>query len=893
MDLEPDLSFLTGPSFDSPSEYREGPPMLSALDLSELIAPPALNNFFNKTPRRHLEIPLQRLDLAEGEDLWVGIDAEWVTEDGHNEVLSSQAYAINHSGKTFGKVYYLEKGKRFPFEKFISRVVEDCRAAGLIKKRPRTIVVVAHFLRADLSTFKDFWHMKASLDGQGGSVVGQIITDSGYGVDETAERKRRAPLKPIILRDCNRKPQKSIIQFVDTLLLAPNKSPLSALGAMLGLPKVEIPEGYSIERMDELLECDKAAYECYALRDAEIAVKYALKVRDFLGGQFGLQKLPRSLGAVGVSVFLRLLNDADIDYKTAFGLEIAKLEQWNGGTGKVRTKNVTVQSPARGLLETLAIRCYHGGRNESFTVGPTAVGDWYDWDLKGAYTTGLCDLLVPDYADMCMSTDPHDFIGHVMGFAYVDFTFPTGTRFPCIPVRSEQYGLRFPLSGLAYVTAPEIELALSMGATIHIEHGVIVPWLSGSEPLFEGFTRMIQLLRREYPKKSLEEVMVKEIGNSLYGKLAQGLSDKTAFDTATGKSKKIGPSAVTNPYMAAHTTGLIRAVCGELLHRLPSHRVVVSVTTDGCLTDAPLEDLDQAGPLCRRYQALCQRLHGDESGEPVPMLELKHHARQVVSIKTRGQCTAIQGDTPPVLAKAGVKCAGPTEEQNEWIMGLYLEREPGQKIDASHLISLRTQWVTERDLIEIKKQVKLSYEFDQKRRLVNPRMVEVAGGSHIACDTVPWDDAGMADHCRARFDGWREDNCLKTMQDWASWEDYYESALALQGSKMRVCEDGSLGVLTRILTRSLVQKAWFEHTMSYREISTLLTSVGLTVSIDTCKNSKRAQLYEHVVPVTDKVLRVLALLLRQLPDYPLEPLFKPERLDEVKHRLAEMEVSHD
>ena len=54
MDLEPDLSFLTGPSFDSPSEYREGPPMLSALDISELIAPPALNDFFNKTPRRHL-----------------------------------------------------------------------------------------------------------------------------------------------------------------------------------------------------------------------------------------------------------------------------------------------------------------------------------------------------------------------------------------------------------------------------------------------------------------------------------------------------------------------------------------------------------------------------------------------------------------------------------------------------------------------------------------------------------------------------------------------------------------------------------------------------------------------------------------------------------------------
>ncbi|MGL5224281.1 MAG: hypothetical protein ACRC8Q_02930, partial [Aeromonas sp.] len=434
------------------------------------------------------------------------------------------------------------------------------------------------------------------MKAQGGSVVGRILTGSGYGVDETVERARKAKPAPIVLRDRNRREQQSIIEFVDTLFLAPNKSPLSALGIMLGLPKVEIPDGYSIERMDELLAGNREAFEQYALRDAEIAARYALKVRDFLGGQFGLQKLPRSLGAVSVSVFRRLLKDADIDYMTAFGLEIAKLERWNAGTGKVTTTAVKRPSPARGLYEDLAIRCYHGGRNESFMMGPTPIGDWYDWDLKGAYTTGLCDLLVPDYANMHTSSDPQDFIGHVMGFAYVEFAFPTDTRFPCLPVRSEQYGLRFPLSGLAYVTAPEIELALSMGATIVIKHGVIVPWIAGSQPLFEDFTRMIQRLRREYPKKSLEEVMVKEVGNSLYGKLAQGLSDKTAFDTATGLSKKIGPSAVTNPYMAAHTTGLIRAVCGELLHRILSHRTVVSVTTDGFLTDAPLEDLDQTGP---------------------------------------------------------------------------------------------------------------------------------------------------------------------------------------------------------------------------------------------------------------------------------------------------------
>ncbi|MGL5294403.1 MAG: hypothetical protein ACRC9V_11665, partial [Aeromonas sp.] len=79
----------------------------------------------------------------------------------------------------------------------------------------------------------------------------------------------------------------------------------------------------------------------------------------------------------------------------------------------------------------------------------------------------------------------------------------------------------------------------------------------------------------------------------------------------------------------------------------------------------------------------------------------------------------------------------------------------------------------------------------------------------------------------------------------------------------------------------------------YGEISALLTSVGLPVTVDTCKNSKRAKLYEHVVPVTTPVLKVLVLLLRQLPEYPLEPLFKSERLAEIQRCLTTLENTHD
>jgi hypothetical protein len=57
--------------------------------------------------------------------------------------------------------------------------------------------------------------------------------------------------------------------------------------------------------------------------------------------------------------------------------------------------------------------------------------EWYDYDLAGAYTTGLLDILQPDYDNIFHSRNPEDYCGHVMGFALVSFQFPDSVRFPC------------------------------------------------------------------------------------------------------------------------------------------------------------------------------------------------------------------------------------------------------------------------------------------------------------------------------------------------------------------------------------------------------------------------------------------------------------------------------
>ena len=43
------------------------------------------------------------------------------------------------------------------------------------------------------------------------------------------------------------------MMLYDTMLLAPAGSSLEALGATLGLPKLELPSGYTKDRMDLLL----------------------------------------------------------------------------------------------------------------------------------------------------------------------------------------------------------------------------------------------------------------------------------------------------------------------------------------------------------------------------------------------------------------------------------------------------------------------------------------------------------------------------------------------------------------------------------------------------------------------------------------------------------------
>ena len=79
--------------------------------------------------------------------------------------------------------------------------------------------------------------------------------------------------------------------------------------------------------------------------------------------------------------------------------------------------------------------------NTIYHVGYSPLGrEVLDVDLAGAYTTALAAIGWPDWASSryTKSLDDLAVVDEAMTFAQVKFRFPPETKFPCLPIRSEQ-----------------------------------------------------------------------------------------------------------------------------------------------------------------------------------------------------------------------------------------------------------------------------------------------------------------------------------------------------------------------------------------------------------------------------------------------------------------------
>lgn len=854
--------------------------LAAASGYQSVTSEPALNRKRPKTLDDYPVIPpaSKKVSVISSDlTLHIGFDTEYVfnPETRQNDILSYQSYVVLPDNTGISNIIYppdSQKKSRLSFKEFLCQTITPLLETGVITKWPGIINIYAHFIRADIASFANFWSdYKILLKGIRGTVSS---FKNRYGIDFDEQQERRVKTEQIMFDKRTSPPRCSNVAFIDTLLITPGGMGLAECGELLGLPKLTIPAPYSITNMREYLLGDRAGFEAYALRDAEIAVRYALQVRNFCARELMIDRVPATIGAMAVSRFTKTLKENNMSPEVCLGTHIKTRELWLTEKQAFRTIKNPASVPSRELFETFPINCYHGGRNECFMMGVTPSDHWYDYDLAGAYTTGLLDILTPDYGNIRLSKNPDDYCGHVMGFALVTFRFPESVPYPSLPVRTDQYGLFFPLSGESWATAPEIELALSLGADMTIHNGIIVPWICATSPhnsestsVFLPFVQQVRENRNRHIKGSLEEKFWKEIGNSLYGKLAQGLRAKTAFDTARGLNRSLPPSSVTQPFFAAHVTGFIRAVVGELMNALPSDSSVVSVTTDGFLTNCPLNKINMSGPLSSRFQSLCDIVDPGSS-----MLTCKHEVSQLIAMKTRGQLTykAIQGK-PVVHARAGVKPPAdiPRSDYNDYMVDLYLNRLPGQTLSRSTLISTREMWLSESDLVSREQDIRLNLEFDFKRQPVQPAMNE----GHLLMSSRPWDNMEEALQQRSLFDDWRQTHTLKTLADWDDWCDFLYCRTVFSDMKLKVGSKRSDDILVRLFLRALTQCQWGlmpkdKKSYSCKEVAEWLTSEGYSVTVTDVKNAVRAKIPQmKFSSVTPRMKSLMDIIARKYPTF--------------------------
>jgi hypothetical protein len=355
----------------------------------------------------------------------IGLDAEWVFESaGRNRILSYQFALLNgDSGELTTLIEYPNNGMRITIERGLTRVMLKARQQHVIAKAPKRFIVAGHFTRADITTFADFGCFNRRLG---------------------AVRKTYATTEiPLNLRlVSNEGPVRCNAVIIDTMLLAPAGTSLEKLGKLLGLHKIELPDGYSKDRMDVFLRDHPDLFEQYALRDAVIPALWVVKTYGLLLDRLGIRKKVVTLGGAAVEL-------VKIQAK-ACGIELHEFL----GRDKKR------KQPLAHLMSTIAIaaQAYHGGYNLAAALGFSPAGkDLSDLDIRSAYTTALSCIGVPNWSSArhCVELDQLAVSSEAMTAALVEFRFPDGTRFPCLPVRaSNGRGLVYPLEGASWCTGP-------------------------------------------------------------------------------------------------------------------------------------------------------------------------------------------------------------------------------------------------------------------------------------------------------------------------------------------------------------------------------------------------------------------------------------------------------
>lgn len=682
---------------------------------------------------------------------YVGFDTEYWQDEKARHVLSYQ-FSTVFDGDMYTWICFAEN-RKFPFSVLLSWFLEDMnkQGFGFSFTEPSCIWIVSHYGSVDYTATHKYDYILESSD----SLRKTLVTIE----------------KPVFLRlaDSSRNGCTHRIFLRDTTLLSPAGSSLDELGKVLGIGKVEIPPEYDKSDMKTFLTKEPLEFMVYACIDPVVTLHWAFSVMAFTGSD----SLPVTIASHGANWVKKQIMKSKRWKKKDFNSHYLGRKVVVDEKGKGRARVLEKWSDDLVIPMSAASESFYGGRNECFLYG-IHHGPWYDYDLSGAYSIAMQMLGTPLLSECHEKTDLDEITLKEYACARIEFEFPIDTPFPCFPIKDDEgRGLIFPLKGRTWATSPEIVLARKLGAKIRLVEKSYYSVPMGDRVFGEAVKVMIgkrEEAKKQYGPKSIYDLLWKEMINSVYGKLGQGLSGKRAFSTRRKATHETPFSPITMPFMASYVTSFIRAcVTAAMTEIARAGYRIASVTTDGFLSDAPPEVV--FGLNAFDFGDIYRNLRREVAGKD-DMFEIKHKARDIVIFTTRG-CFGVgeieEGGKTWELpqAKAGYYFKGlegefgsKTEKKNresEYLAELFLSRKGRITYEKTILPCLRDYLLKKKELARIEtKAIKWEFDFKRMPDLESARTERITingrDHEHLSFGTLPWNDMGEFKEVRSYRD---------------------------------------------------------------------------------------------------------------------------------------------
>lgn len=693
--------------------------------------------------------------------------------------------------------------KQFRFNKFQkSGEHRDYWVWGIRKvKFPKelysSIQLICHTGKVDLSLFscKDFDGygniLRYCKDIQGGCISMLPTKRTLYDSFKSGNNRYVFPIR---------------LTIRDTMGQAPAGSKsLDTLGKLIGIKKLD-DSRIDKANMNQFFHDYPALFLEYAARDSTVTLLYFSSIYGInRKGAVTLTSASAKVFKEKISEYLGCKSDPT-DPNGEFNLIFRGLKKkkddvlFDEELGYLQCSKLYPISREVSEIHQFCTFAYHGGYNGSSKIG-WYTGLTHDHDLKGAYPTAM--TVIPDInwkdpikheisdkdIDLNLFQTMYGTYQPLIPFVgYFTFEFPEDVKYPCFCYES-MGNLVFPLSSKdsgdpdfkegIYATGVEVYLALQLGAKVHCERGFLLNVLPNKDgntcSLGYAIKSVIndrELSQTLFGKKSFPDQLLKLMVNSgSYGKTVQNVVPKRSYSTYSKEMEPMGESILTNPFVAAFTTAIVRCELIATMNQL--HEMgydVYSYTTDGFITNAPVDVMEKCDMYgIKPFMENARLFLTDEKSSKV--WEVKHNQEHLLNLTTRGNMGAEAGGVSAHNStKSPYEKDDPDydEKDREWFIVEALSRDG--KVSYHCPV-----WTSFKDLalgyeFIVKDTIKsVGMDFDMKRKPDFSTMEDIEvvykGENYITAnfDTKPFET--VAEFIKYKNKK-KQYNCLRTVDQW-------------------------------------------------------------------------------------------------------------------------------